>query len=276
MRIRSHDLAVCSWSLDAPAMKDLVESTVRLGLSHIHLALGPLIFLDDKQKHFELGQLRSSGITITAGMIGFPGEDYSTLARIRLTGGFVPDEPWELRQRLTVESAKLARELGIKILTTHVGFIPPSDHELYPRLLKRVGDVAAALAELEIDLAMESGQEPASEMLQFINDLPVRTVGVNFDPANMILYGAGDPVASVRTLGRHIRHVHIKDAIASENPGLDWGQSTPVGSGQVDFVELLAALAEVGYTGPLAIEQESSRRGEENVRAAIEYLQSLG
>jgi len=276
MRIRSHDLAVCSWSLDAPGLKDIIESTASLGLSHVHLALAQLMFLDDKQKHFELGQLRASGITVTAGMIGFPGEDYSTLARIRLTGGFVPDEPWELRRRLTIEAAKLTRELGIKILTTHVGFIPPSDHELYPRLLKRVGDVAAALAELEIDLAMESGQEPASEMLQFINDLPVRTVGVNFDPANMILYGTGDPAASVRTLGRHIRHVHIKDAAASENPGLDWGQSTPVGGGQVDFVELLDALAEVGYTGPLAIEQESSRRGEENVRAAVIYLQSLG
>jgi sugar phosphate isomerase/epimerase len=91
----------------------------------------------------------------------------------------------------------------------------------------------------------------------------------------MILYGAGDPAASVRTLGRHIRHVHIKDATASDNPGLDWGKSTAVGAGGVNFVELLAALAEVGYTGPLAIEQESSRRGEENVRAAITYLQSL-
>ena len=85
---------------------------------------------------------------------------------------------------------------------------------------------------------METGQETASELLQFLNDLPVRNVGVNFDPANMILYGSGDPIEAIETLDRHIRHVHIKDAVASENPGMDWGRTTPVGAGEVGFPEM--------------------------------------
>jgi L-ribulose-5-phosphate 3-epimerase len=275
MRIRSHDLAVCSWSLPSPGMRELVQSVAELGLSHVHLALAPLLFLDDKQKHFELGQLRDGGLSLTAGMIAFPGEDYSTLARIRVTGGFVPDETWDLRRQLTLAAARLAQELGLSLLTTHAGFIPPSDHADYPKLLKRVAEVAASLAEVGITLALETGQETASELLQFLNDLPVRNVGVNFDPANMILYGSGDPIEAIETLDRHIRHVHIKDAVASENPGMDWGQLTQVGAGQVDFHEMLTALSDIDYSGPLAIEQESGRRTLDEIRSAIAYLQSL-
>src|SRR5271170_1833131 len=150
MQIRSHDLAVCSWSLPSAGIRELVQSVDELGLSHVHLALARLLFLDDKQKHFELGQLRAGGISLTAGMIAFPGEDYSTLARIRVTGGFVPDETWELRRQLTLAAARLAQELGLTLLTTHAGFIPPSDHADYPKLLKRVAEVAASLAEVGI------------------------------------------------------------------------------------------------------------------------------
>jgi sugar phosphate isomerase/epimerase len=256
-------------------MRELVISIGELGLSHVHLALAPLLFLDDKQKHFELGQLRAAGISLTAGMIAFPGEDYSTLSRIHATGGFVPDETWPLRRQLTLAAGKLAQELGLTLLTTHVGFIPPSDHEDYSKLLKRVAEVATGLAETGITLAMETGQETASELLQFLNDLPVRNVGVNFDPANMILYGSGDPIDAIETLDRHIRHVHIKDAVASENPGMDWGRTMPVGSGEVDFREFLTALNDIGYSGPLAIEQESGRRRMEDIRATIDFLKHL-
>jgi L-ribulose-5-phosphate 3-epimerase len=275
MQIRSRDLAVCSWSLPGDGLRELVQSVRDLGLSHIQLALAPLLFLDDKRKYFEFGQLRQSGLTITAGMIAFPGEDYSTLARIKLTGGFVPDDAWNLRRQLTLVAGKLARELGLNLLTTHVGFIPPSDHGDYPRILQRVGEIAATLAESQITLAMETGQESASELLQFLNDLPTRNVAVNFDPANMILYGSGDPIDAISILDRHIRHVHIKDAIASDNPGLEWGRVTPVGAGQVDFKKFFAALQTIGYTGPIAIEQESDRRSIEDLKNTIAFLQSL-
>src|ERR1700689_1039861 len=108
MRIRSHDLAVCSWSLPAAGMREIIQSVGELGLSHVQLAVAPLLFLDDKQKHFELGQLRASNLSITSGMISFPGEDYSTLARIKITGGFLPDETWDLRRQLTVAAGKFA------------------------------------------------------------------------------------------------------------------------------------------------------------------------
>jgi L-ribulose-5-phosphate 3-epimerase len=276
MQIDSHDLGVCSWSLNAAGTGDLTAAVKELGLSHLQLALAPLLFLDDKQKHRELGFLRGSGLAITAGMIGFPGEDYSTISRIRATGGFVPDDAWTLRRQLTIQAAKLAHELGISILTTHVGFIPQSNHEDYPKLIDRVAQISAALGELGVTLAMETGQETASELLQFLNDLPNefpgRNAGVNFDPANMILYGSGNPIEAIRILDRHIRHVHVKDAMASDEPGVLWGKQVPVGHGEVDWGEFLGALREVGYRGPLVIEQETGRQRLELVREAITTL----
>ena len=272
MQIQSHDLAVCSWALPAKSMRDLVQSVRDLGLAHLQLALGPLLSLDDKQKHAELFHLRDSGLTVTASMIAFPGEDYSTIAKIRATGGYLPDETWPLRKQLTLQAAKLSQELGITILTTHIGFIPQSNHPDYPRLIERIAEITTALAEHNITLAMETGQEGAPELLQFLNDLPAKNLAVNFDPANMILYAAGDPIQAVRTLGRHIRHVHLKDAIPSEKPRLDWGRQTPIGQGTVNFEQFLLALHDVGYKGPLAIEHESRRRKIEDIQTSIEYM----
>ncbi len=275
MQVQSHDLGICSWSLRPGGMAELVELVNQLGLSHIHLALGPLVLLDDKQKHLELGHLRAGGVTLTAGMIGFPGEDYSSIARIRLTGGFLPDESWNIRRRLTLEAANLAEQLGVTLLTTHGGFIPPSNHADYPKLLGRVAELAKSLRERNVMLALETGQETASELLQFLNDLPAGNVAVNFDPANVLLYGTGDPIEAIRTLSRHIRHVHIKDAVVAQKPGIEWGKEVPIGAGAVDFEQLLLALHDIDYAGPLAIEREGGRHRMDDIRSAIAFLQSL-
>jgi sugar phosphate isomerase/epimerase len=273
MRIDGHDIAVCSWSIKDGSMADLIARVRELGLSHVQLALGRLLFLDDKRKHQELSHWRQSGLQLTATMMAFPGEDYSSIARIRATGGIVPDDAWTIRKKLTIEAARLTQELGATILTMHVGFIPMSNHPDYQKMISRVGELAAALCEFGVTLAMETGQEQAETLLQFLNDLPSRDVGVNFDPANMILYGSGDPIDAIRTLGRHIRHVHVKDATASERPGLDWGKQVPIGTGDVNWREFLKALQDVKYTGPLAIERETGSQTVEDLQRAIAALQ---
>jgi len=274
MQIDGHDLGVCSWSVSPNDMRDLVEKVTAIGLAHVQLALAPLLSLDDKRKHGELGHLRNSGLRVTAGMIGFPGEDYSSIGRIRTTGGFIPDDAWPLRKQLTIQAGRLAQELGVSLLTTHAGFLPRSSHADYGKILSRVGEIAAALAPMGVTLAMETGQEPASELLQFLNDVPGGKVAVNFDPANMILYGTGDPIEAIHILGRHIRHVHVKDAIPSEKPGLDWGQEVAIGTGQVDLEEMLLAFREIRYVGPLVIECEFTEKLE-GVRSAITTMQNL-
>ena len=272
MKIAGHDIAVCSWSLQPRDTRDMIESVKKLGLSHVQLALWPLVKLDDKQKHLELGTLRNSGLTFTAGMIGFPGEDYSTIASIKKTGGFVSDEEFPVRRAMTKSAAQLAAEMGMKLLTAHIGFVPPSSDPNYPKMVERICEIAGDLDALGITLTMETGQETAPELLQFINDLRCQNVKVNFDPANMILYGAGDPIEAIGILGRHIAHVHVKDATLSDAPGATWGKEVPFGTGQVPPKEFLRALEDAGYTGPLAIEREAGDTRMEDVAFAVETL----
>jgi sugar phosphate isomerase/epimerase len=272
MNIAGHDIGVCSWSLQPRDMADLVSQVRELGLDHIQLALGELLFLDDKRKHLELGHLRASGLKLTGGMLAFPGEDYSSIAIIRDTGGFMPDSVWEQRRQLSFQAAALARELGITGIGTHVGFVPPSSNPRYEVAVQRVREIASAFNDQGIALLMETGQERAHELLQFLNDLAAKNVGINFDPANLILYGAGEPIEAIETLGRHIQHVHVKDATLSKQPGVLWGEEVPFGTGQVPHGEFLDALHRAGYSGPLVIEREAGDQRLEDVRTAIESL----
>jgi L-ribulose-5-phosphate 3-epimerase len=272
MNIGGHDIGVCSWSLQPKDSADLIARVKELGIGHVQLALGSLVMLDDKRKHLELGHLRKAGLALTSGMISFPGEDYSSIAAIERTGGYVPDDQWALRKRLSEQAAALGKELGLKAITTHVGFIPPRGKPGRDAILSRVREVAAGFAKQGIDLGMETGQEPAAELLRFFEDLKAPNVFINFDPANMILYGAGDPIEAIQTLGGHIRHVHVKDGTASAKPGKEWGEEVPFGTGQVPVKRFLAALKQIGYRGPLVIEREAGNQRGADVRAAVETV----
>jgi L-ribulose-5-phosphate 3-epimerase len=275
MNIGGHDIGVCSWSLQPRDTADLVSQVKQLGIGHVQLALGPLVMLDDKRRHFELGQLRAGGLKLTAGMIAFPGEDYSSIDAIKRTGGYVPDDQWALRKRLSEQAAALGAELGLKAITTHVGFVPRRGERGYDAIVSRVRDVAADFGKRGIELGMETGQEPAGELLEFLGDLGAGNVFINFDPANMILYGAGDPIEAVQTLGRHVRHVHVKDGTASARPGRDWGEEVAFGTGQVGPERFLAALNRIGYRGPLVIEREAGNQRAADVRTAVETLRRV-
>jgi sugar phosphate isomerase/epimerase len=272
MKIAGHDIGVCSWSIHPKSTQELIENVKKLGLSHVQLAMYQLAIMDDKQKHQELGVLKNSGLVFTAGMIGFGDEDYTTIASIRKTGGYVNEQNFPMRRQITKAAAQIGLELGMKMLTAHIGFVPPSSDPNYAKMVERVGHIADDLKSLGVILLMETGQESAPELLQFMNDLSRSNVKVNFDPANMILYGAGEPIEAIGILGRHIGHVHVKDATSSNNPGTVWGTEVPFGTGQVPPREFLRALEDVGFTGPLAIEREAGETRIKDIAFAIETL----
>lgn len=275
MNILGHTIGVCSWSLRPTDDVDLVTKVKALGLGHVQLALAGLSELAPGESASAVARLRASGLSFTAGMVSFAGEDYSSIQAIKLTGGYVPDEKWEARRELTLRAAQIASDLEIGILSTHVGFIPRGNDPQYAPILDRIGSLGDAIGKLGVDLAMETGQESASELLQFLNNLSRKNVGINFDPANMLLYGSGDPIDAIRTLGRRIRHVHVKDAIASTKPGLEWGSEVAFGDGQVPHAQFIEALQGIGYDGPLVIEREAGEDRMGDVGYAIETLQEI-
>jgi sugar phosphate isomerase/epimerase len=274
MNIAGHDIGVCSWSLHPKDINDLIAQVKQASLSHIQLGLAGLSVLNDQNKAQAIAAIKKADITLTGGMVGFAGEDYSTIANIRRTGGFVPDADWAERRSITEKAAKLARELHVPHISAHVGFVPhkSADPKQYQKIVDRIREIADWFDQFNLALLMETGQEKADELLQFLGDLHRDNVHINFDPANMILYGAGDPIAAIRTLGEHIRHVHVKDANGSKKPGEDWGEEVPFGTGQVNPQKFLDTLHSVNYQGPLCIEREAGNQRLQDVKFAVESL----
>ncbi len=216
-------------------------------------------------------------LLITATMIHFSGEDYSSLENIHRSGGYVPDDLFEERLARTVAAARLSRKLGVGLLTTHAGFIPEQgDAPAFGKMIQRLSRVADALAPLDITLCFETGQETAATLAAFLTALQRPNIGVNFDPANMVLYGKGNPVAAVHTLAPWIKHVHAKDARIKE-PGSDgWcGVEVPVGTGDAKVRDVVQALMQMDYHGAIAIEREVGTTQAADIAAAIAHLRDI-
>jgi sugar phosphate isomerase/epimerase len=99
-------------------------------------------------------------------------------------------------------------------------------------------------------------------------------VGVNFDPANMILYEKGDPIAALETLAPWLKQCHIKDARRTKQSGT-WGDEVVVGTGEVDWRRFFGVLDRIGYRGDLCIEREAGNQRVEDIRAARKFVESL-
>ena len=124
------------------------------------------------------------------------------------------------------------------------------------------------------DAAVETGQETAEDLRHFLDVVEHPALGVNFDPANMILYGKGDPIEAVKTLAPWIKHVHIKDATASNAPG-EWGEEVPWGDGEVEGGKFIQTLDEIGFSGTLAIEREAGDARAHDIKLAVKRLGDL-
>ncbi len=270
----SSRLAVCSWSLQPGNPHELVERVRQTGLTHIQLALDPL--RENPRLWRELPALATSaGLAFVSGMFGCVGEDYTTMESIRRTGGIVPDETWEENLRRIRESARVAQELRLPLVTFHAGFMPHDRASAAYTILKdRLRSVAAVFAERNIALGLETGQETAEELADFLTDLGCDNVGVNFDPANMILYDKGDPLRALERLAPFLSQCHIKDARRTKVPGT-WGDEVPVGQGEVDWAAFFGVLRRLGFAGDCCVEREAGNQRVRDVETAREYLAKI-
>jgi L-ribulose-5-phosphate 3-epimerase len=268
-------LAVCSWSLQPASPADLAAKLETTGIRRVQLALDPLRDLP-KVWGETAALFRQKGITIISGMFGCVGEDYSTLETIRLTGGIAPDATWEQNWDNMRATAALAHELGLKLVTFHAGFLPHEEKDPnFAKMLRRLSETADVFKAAKIALALETGQETAPVLVQLLQALKRRNVGVNFDPANMILYDKGNPIAALRVLGPWIRQVHIKDARRTKVPGT-WGEEVAAGTGEVDWQAFFATLRELNYKGDFVIEREAGTQRVADIQAAREMVAKVG
>lgn len=267
MKCKDWPIGICSWSLQTD-VAGVVDAMDKIGIEHVHL--GVRAALEEKGDDF-LAAVQKQNWTISSTMIDFPQEDYSTLESIKVTGGIVPDEYWEQSRQLFVGAADVTVKLGVKYLSMHAGFIDESDPAYAKKFYDRIRYLADAAGQKDIMLLLETGQETAGELRGFMEKLNHSAIGVNFDPANMILYDKGNPIEAVRVLAPWIKHIHIKDAIRTTQPGT-WGAEVPWGDGEVGPEAFLNVLKEIGFDGVLAIEREAGDDRFGDIKLAAERL----
>ena len=274
--IPSERVGVCSWSWQLP-MKDVAVQMEEAGVKGIHLALGPFIAPDGRHGGaesadawaFVKGKVAKGEWKVMSTMIGTVGEDYTTLETIRQTGGIVPDKTWEANKKIVTRGAQLTQELGCKYMSTHAGFLDEANPKAYKKYVERVSWMRNECRKYGVTLILESGQETAEDLAAFMPKVP--GVGINFDPANMILYAKGKPMQALKVLYPWIKQVHIKDACETKVPGT-WGTEVAWGEGEVGGKAFLAELEALGYKGNYVVEREAGDDRPGDISRAVERL----
>ncbi|MEQ8787068.1 MAG: sugar phosphate isomerase/epimerase family protein [Pirellulaceae bacterium] len=234
-----------------------LEVVQELGVPTIHLHAPSKASRTKQHADDFLARLDDIGVRVTCVFGGFEGESYADIPTTQKTIGLVPPQWRAERTQEMKEIADFAKLLGCDVAALHLGFIPHDTSDaLYGEVLEVTRDVCDHCQANGQALHLETGQETADGLLQFIGDVGRDNLFANFDPANMILYGAGEPIEAVKKIGGLVRSVHCKDGKWSDKPGETWGQETPLGEGDVGMENFLRALDEIGYTGPLTIERE--------------------
>jgi len=228
-------------------------------------------------KRSELKQLIvDAGIKVTSVAAIYAGEDYTDVEAVRATVGLLPRETRAARVEDTKRCADFAHEVGAPNISSHIGYIPEDRADPdYGGLVAAVQEICDYLQRRQQNFCLETGQETAELLKQFIADVGRENLKVNFDPANMIMYGTGDPIAALGVLGPWVRGVHCKDGAWPEVEGA-LGEERPLGQGEVGVERFLAKLKEIGYEGPLTIEREIG--GEQQMRdflAAKKLLEEI-
>lgn len=261
------------------AGRDTLEEIRSLGVRCGQLGIPGDLPLDDSVAAKWKAEIDAAKFTVVTVVASYNGESYADIPTVQRTVGFIPGATRQEREERTREISDFAAALGVASIACHIGFVPEDtthpDYIAVREMVRRIADHAAGHAQT---FALETGQEPAHVLQRFLKDVNRPNVGINFDPANMILYGTGDPIEALKVLGPHVLSVHVKDG--------DWppagqpdalGAERPLGQGSVGIPRFVKTLKEIGFQGPLNIEREAENQQERisDIRNAVAYLNLL-
>jgi sugar phosphate isomerase/epimerase len=272
--LKDREVGMMFWS-DRDRLDEIKSMGVRCGQLGVpgSADLGHHFVEDWKQA------LADEQFTVVTVVAAYNGENYADIPTVERTVGFIPRLTRDERVGRTLAISDFAASIGVTSIGCHIGFVPEdTSHEDYiavREIVRRICDHAARHGQT---FALETGQEPAHVLLNFFKDVNRANLGINFDPANMILYGTGDPIEALDVLGPHVISVHAKDGDwpPKHKPGA-LGSERPLGKGSVGMERFVKKLAAIGYKAPLNIEREAENQAErlKDMRAAVPYLRSL-
>jgi len=215
-------------------------------------------------------------IEATSLVVGGPGKEVWDFYQGPVTIGLVPRETREVRAAQIRKASDFAKSCGIAAVQTHCGFLPEDPNDsFYKETVAVLRELAGYCKTNGQNFRYETGQETPITLVRTIQDVGAENQGVNFDLANLILYGKANPVDAIEILAPYIQGIHAKDGLWPTNPK-ELGKEVPIGKGKVDFAHIISRLKELKYQGAVTIEREiSGPQQAEDVRQAKLYLEKL-
>ena len=270
------EIGLMFWA--GPDARQTLRSVKEFGVRAGQLGFPGDLPLDGAAEKWDKALTAEQFTPVTA-VCSYVGEDYADIPTVQRTVGLVPRNTRTERLKRTKEVSGVARKLAIDSVACHIGFVPEEpDHPEYAGIRDVAREICDHCGENGQSFTLETGQEPAKVLLRFIEDVNRPNLKINFDPANMILYGTGDPVEALEVLGSQVVSVHCKDG---DWPPVDkpeaLGVERPLGDGSVGMPRFIAKLKEIGYRGILSIEREEqdATKRAADIRKAIALLKRL-
>jgi sugar phosphate isomerase/epimerase len=260
------------------AGRDNLDALKGLGVQCGQLGVGGDTPLTSAAAVWWREEIANAGFSIPTVVCAYTGEDYSDIAAVQRTVGFVPRATREAREQRTLEASDFAAALGVKSIACHVGCVPedPSDPD-YLAVRDMVRRICDRAEEHGQTFALETGQEPADTLLRFLRDADCPNLKINFDPANMVLYGSGDPIEAFEKLAPLVVSVHAKDGDLPTKAGA-LGTEQPLGQGSVGIPRFVEALKKAGYEGSVNVEREIEDQAQRlaDIGMGVRLLRDLG
>jgi L-ribulose-5-phosphate 3-epimerase len=220
---------------------------------------------------------RRLDFTITALWCGWSGPKVWGYPQMYTTLGLVPSYMREKRMNELLLGAEFARMLGLKDIITHVGYLPdnPMDRT-HIEVVQVLTYICNILKQYGQSFLFETGEELPLTLVQVINEIGTGNVGVNFDPANLLINARANPCDALDLLAPYVMGVHAKDAVypVGTNPK---GKEVAIGEGKANFPEIIKKLKAAGYDGDLTIEREirESEQRQKDILSGKVYLESI-
>jgi sugar phosphate isomerase/epimerase len=261
------------------AERDSLAEIAAMGVRYGQLGLPGEMALTPEVREAWRREVARFDFCLVTVFAAYTGESYADIPTVQRTVGFIPRAMRTERERRTLEISDFAAGLGVGSIACHIGFVPEDrsdpDYIAVREVVRRICDRAAAHDQT---FALETGQEHADVLLRFMDDVDCPNLRINFDPANMVLYGTGDPIEALRTLAPRVISVHCKDGDwpPADQPGA-LGTERPLGEGSVGIPRFIKTLAEIGFKGPLNIERETEDQAARlrDIAAAVALVRGL-
>lgn len=248
--------AICSLRQDNA--DKIFDQVAQVGLKHTQITCwNPDNYTDDNATRI-LEQSKCKDVNICALWTGYTGEIVWNFERGPITLGLVPEQFRAMRVAELKRGADFAKKLKVPAIITHCGFLPENMTDSnYMPVVEAIADVASYCRELGLGFWFETGQETPVVLLRVIEEIGLDNLGINLDPANLIMYGKGSPCDALEVFGKYVRNIHVKDGVPPSN-GKKLGPEVQVGTGFVNFPLFVKKLRKLEFDGDFIIEREIS------------------